>query len=129
MLESTPDKPAATAGGELAGWILGFVVSQAIYVAVVLGIADRLAGGPRSATALALAADADPDWLYRLLRLLAGHGIFVELPGRRFANSAQSELLGNPGRGSRPRRPAGGDGTPRCQVERWPGGIRGPGPR
>jgi hypothetical protein len=140
MLESTPDKPAATAGGELAGWILGIVVSQAIYVATVLGTADLLAGGPRSATALALAADAGPDGLYRLLRLLVGHGIFVELPGGRFANSAQSELLrevpgslralagsvgerdypalgdGNPGRGGRPRRPAGGDGTPRCQV-------------
>jgi hypothetical protein len=143
MLESTPDKPAATAGGELAGWILGIVVSQAIYVATVLGIADLLAGGPRSATALALAADAGPDGLYRLLRLLVGHGIFVELPGGRFANSAHSELLrevpgslralavsvgerdypalgdGNPGRGGRPRRPAGGDGTHVARFERW----------
>jgi hypothetical protein len=77
----------------MAGRILGFVESQAVYVAAVLGIADLLAEGPRSATALAVAVGADPDGLYRLLRLLAGHGIFTELPGGRFANSAQSELL------------------------------------
>lgn len=78
---------------ELAESILGFVVSQAVSVAAVLGIADLLADGPRSATGLAVAAGADPDGLYRLLRLLAGLGIFVELPGGQFANSAQSELL------------------------------------
>jgi hypothetical protein len=93
MPESTPAGPAAAAGEQLTRSILGFVVSQAIYVAAVLGIADRLADGPRSATALAVAADADPDGLYRLLRLLAGHGIFTELPEGRFANSAQSRLL------------------------------------
>jgi hypothetical protein len=93
MPESTPAAPATTAGGQLTESILGFVVSQAIYVAAVLGIADLLADGPRSATALAEAADADPDGLYRLLRLLAGHGIFTELPGGQFANSGHSQLL------------------------------------
>jgi hypothetical protein len=63
-----PAEPAATAGEQLAGTLLGFVVSQAIYVAAVLGIADLLAGGPRSVTALAAAAGADPDRLYRVLR-------------------------------------------------------------
>jgi hypothetical protein len=46
-------------------------------VAAVLRIADLLADGPRSTTELAVAADADPDGLDRLLRLLAGRGIFV----------------------------------------------------
>jgi hypothetical protein len=75
-----PAEPAAAGGEQLAGMLLGFVVSQAIYVAAVLGIADLLADGPRSVTALAAAAGADPDGLYRVLRLLAGHGIFTELP-------------------------------------------------
>jgi hypothetical protein len=66
------------------------VLSQAIHVAAVLGIADLLAEGPRSVTALAAAAAADRDGLHRLL---AGHGIFTELPGGRFANSAHSQLL------------------------------------
>lgn len=73
--------------------LLGFVVSQAIYVTVVLGIADLLADGPRSVTALAAATGADPDGLYRVLRLLAGNGIFTELPSGRLANSAHSQLL------------------------------------
>jgi hypothetical protein len=75
------------------------VVSQAVYVAARFGIADLLADGPRSATELAVAAESDPDGLYRLLRLLAGHGIFLELPDGWFANSAQSGLLreGRPG--------------------------------
>jgi hypothetical protein len=91
MPQSTP---TAAVRSELVGQLLGFVVSQAIYVAATLGIADQLAEGPRSATELAGAVDAaDPDGLYRLLRLLAGHSIFAELPGGQFTNSGQSELL------------------------------------
>lgn len=93
MSEPTPAAPAARAGRQLTEAILGFVVSQAVYVAAVLGIADLLAEGPRSATALAVTVGANPDGLYRLLRLLAGHGVFTELPDGRFANSAQSERL------------------------------------
>jgi SAM-dependent methyltransferase len=93
MPQLPPAEPAATAAGELTGWLLGFAMSQAIYVAARLGIADLLAEGPRSATALAVTVGADPDGLYRLLRLLAGHGIFTELPGGRFANSPLSEPL------------------------------------
>jgi hypothetical protein len=78
---------------ELTGRLLGFAVSQAIHAAAALGIADLLAERPRTAEELAEAAHADPDALYRLLRLLAGHGIFVEGEGGRFANSPLSELL------------------------------------
>jgi SAM-dependent methyltransferase len=78
---------------ELAQRIMGFLVSQAVYTATKLGIPDLLAGGPRAADDLAEAAGADPDALYRLLRMLAGHGIFVEQADGNFANSDQSELL------------------------------------
>jgi hypothetical protein len=110
MPESPPAEPAATAGGQLTESILGFVVSQAISVAAALRIADRLAAGPRSATALAVAARADPDGLYRLLRLLAGHGIFTELPGGCFANSPQSQLLAEGPGSLRPLAVAVGEG-------------------
>jgi SAM-dependent methyltransferase len=79
--------------GELAGRIMAFMVSQAVYVAAKLGIADLLADGRRPAAELADAAGAHPDALYRLLRLLAGYGIFVEHADGNFTNSAQSELL------------------------------------
>jgi precorrin-6B methylase 2 len=72
---------------------MGFMLSQAVYVAAALGIADRVTEGPRPVEELAREAGADDDALYRLLRLLAGHGIFVEHDGRRFSNSELSELL------------------------------------
>jgi hypothetical protein len=78
---------------ELAGRIMGFMLSQAVYVAAALRIADLLADGPRPVDQLARETDADPDALYRVLRLLAGHRIFVEREGRGFENSEVSELL------------------------------------
>src|SRR4051812_35248963 len=62
----------------------GYQVSQAIHVAVKLGIADLLVGGLRTSDELATASGAHPDALYRLLRALAGIGIFREEEGRWF---------------------------------------------
>ena len=55
-----------------------FQVSQAIHVAATLGIADLLKDGPRGADELAEAAGAHAPTLYRLLRALAGVGVFTE---------------------------------------------------
>src|SRR5688500_827064 len=71
----------------------GYQVSQAIHVAAVLGIADRLAGGPKSSEELASATQSHPDALYRLLRALAAVGVFREEPGRHFALTPLSECL------------------------------------
>jgi hypothetical protein len=84
--------PTADPRVELAGRIMGFMLSQAVYVAAKLGIADLVADAPRPASELAAAVGADADALYRLLRLLAGYGIFVERDDG-FANSELSELL------------------------------------
>ena len=51
-------------------------VSQAIYVAAKLGIADLLADGPQSYAALAIATRSDPSSLFRLLRALSNVGVF-----------------------------------------------------
>jgi hypothetical protein len=85
---------------ELAGRIMGFMLSQAVFVAAELGIADRLVNGPRPVGELARETDADADALYRILRLLAGYHIFVERDGRAFENGELSELLRD-GRGFR----------------------------
>ncbi|HXG76249.1 MAG TPA: methyltransferase [Gaiellaceae bacterium] len=63
----------------------GYQASQAIHVAATLGIADLLAEGPRTSDDLAAETGAHPDALYRLLRALAGVGIFREEEDRRFA--------------------------------------------
>jgi hypothetical protein len=58
---------------------------QSLYVAAKLGLADLLADGPRPAAALAEAAQADPDALYRFCRALAALGVLREEQDRVFA--------------------------------------------
>ena len=56
----------------------GFQVSQALYVAAKVGVADHLAEGPRAADQLATELDCDPVALTRLLRTLTSLGVFSE---------------------------------------------------
>ncbi len=58
--------------------------AQAITAAADLGIADALADGPLSAQDLAVAVDADPDALARLLRALISRGIFRQRRDGRY---------------------------------------------
>lgn len=67
--------------------------SPAVYAAVRLGIADSLGDGSRTVAQLAEATGAHTPSLYRLLRALARIGVFVELDGQCFGNSAVSQLL------------------------------------
>ena len=71
----------------------GYRPAQAIHVAVVLGVPDELANGPRSADELAQATGAHADSLYRLLRALASVGVLHEDDGRRFSLTELGEPL------------------------------------
>src|SRR5205823_3252859 len=73
--------------------ITGSWVTQAIHVAAELGIADFLSGGPRTAAEIAARVDANADALYRILRALAGIGIFREVDDGRFGQTPISEYL------------------------------------
>ena len=64
--------------------INGKSLSRCVSLAAELAIADLLADGPKDVQALAQATATSPDPLYRVLRLLAGAGVFEELPDRRF---------------------------------------------
>lgn len=71
-------------------------VTQMIHVAAELGLADHLAAaGPAGLTAEELAGrcGADGDALFRLLRGLAGLGLFAETGPRRFVLTPLAELL------------------------------------
>jgi len=70
------------------GWIC-----QAIYVAAELGIADLLAEAPQTSEQLARRCGAHPGALYRLLRALAGMGIFAEDDQGRFSLTGLAERL------------------------------------
>jgi hypothetical protein len=69
---------------QLLQMIVGTWVSRAIYVAAKLRIADRLADGPRVAEDLAAEAGVAPRPLYRVLRALAGVGVFAQEADGRF---------------------------------------------
>jgi hypothetical protein len=73
--------------------IMGFRASQLIYVAAKLGLADRMAAGPQSATTLASVVGAAPQPLYRLLRALASIGIFAETTNGMFELTPPARLL------------------------------------
>jgi hypothetical protein len=58
--------------------IQGFQVTQCIYVAAKLGIADLLKDGPLTSEDLAQATDTHAPSLYRVLRLLTATGLLTE---------------------------------------------------
>jgi len=84
---------APNPSAELFRLISGFQVTQAIHVAAVLGIADLLGAGPRSADELASATHTHAGTLYRLLRTLAAIGVFREEDERKFALTAMGDYL------------------------------------
>jgi hypothetical protein len=87
---------------QLTRMITGYWPSRAIYVAAKLRIADHLKDGPRTAADLAAAAGVAAVPLYRLLRALAGAGVFAQGPGERFRLNPLAEPLRDGGPESRP---------------------------
>jgi hypothetical protein len=65
--------------------VTGYYVSQAVYVAAKLGIADLLADGPRHHGDLAKATGTHAPSLNRVLRLLASVGVLTEEDDGHFA--------------------------------------------
>jgi hypothetical protein len=82
-----------TAPQQIAELIHGYWKSQAVYVAAKLGIADLLAERPRTAEQLADVTPAHAPSLYRVLRALAGIGIFAEGEDGRFSMTPLAEPL------------------------------------
>jgi len=73
--------------------ITGFWVSRAIYVAAKLGLADLVKDGPKTADELARSTGTHAPSLYRVLRALAGVGVFAGSEQGRFAQTPLSEIL------------------------------------
>ncbi|MFF1548896.1 methyltransferase [Streptomyces sp. NPDC058291] len=73
--------------------VQGAVITQAISVAARLGVADVLADSPLSAEDIAARVGSDPGATHRLLRALAGHGVFAAGADGRYANTPMSGAL------------------------------------
>jgi hypothetical protein len=91
MVPRSQDRKNAVA--TLAEIASGYFVSQALFVAVKLGIADLLAKGPQSSEELARAAGAHADSLHRILRVLAGSGVFGQEEDGRFVLTPAAQPL------------------------------------
>lgn len=79
--------------GALVDMISGVWISRIIYVAAKLGIADLLMDGPKSSDELAQATGTEARSLYRVLRALAGLGLFTEVRERTFDLTPMAECL------------------------------------
>jgi O-methyltransferase domain len=71
----------------------GALLTQALYVAARLGIADLLAAGPRPVAELAAETGTHERSLYRVLRSLAGAGVFAEVAPQTFGLTPLAEPL------------------------------------
>jgi hypothetical protein len=86
-IKSSPKPPA------IFQMVTGYWLSQAIYVAAKLGLADLLKDGPKSCAALAAATGADGQSLFRLMRTLSSVGVFARVQNDHFALSSAGESL------------------------------------
>jgi O-methyltransferase domain/Dimerisation domain len=78
---------------QISRMLSGYWISQALYVAAKLNIADLLGVGPMSADELASATHSHPKSLYRLLRGLASIGVFSEDNAGQFSLTPLAECL------------------------------------
>jgi len=78
---------------QMMQFILGKWISKPLYVAAELGIADMLADGSKSIDALAEMSESHSPTLYRVMRALAGVGIFSETDDRCFELTPMAECL------------------------------------
>jgi len=99
---SVPDRAAPPGKGAEkappnARWVQGiqeaFFTQRCLHAAARFGIADALASGPLAVEALAQRVDANPQFLYRVMRFLASQGVFVESSPRAFGLTPRAECL------------------------------------
>ena len=89
--DHTEPTPADTA--HVLGLIGGYQVSQAVYTAAALRLPDLIAAGVDTSDRLAARTGAVPDRVHRLLRSLAGYGLFTQTGPRSWALTAAGQTL------------------------------------
>lgn len=89
----THQKNTASPHEKLMQMLTGQHLTQAIYVVAKLGIADLFKDGAKSIDELAKLTEVNTQFLYRILRTLASHGIFVEVNNSYFEITSLAEYL------------------------------------
>lgn len=88
-MSNVPDTPSEL----LFSMASGCRGTQALYVVAKLGVADHLVNGSRTASELAGKVGADSRSLFRVMRALAGQGVFSQDLSDRFGLTPISKLL------------------------------------
>ena len=91
VTEENTTKPEAAA--RLLELIQMRLISEAIHVAAVLGVADLLADSPKTVEELAAATEVTAPSLRRVMRALASFCIFLQDSSGRFALAPMGEFL------------------------------------
>ena len=91
--------PPLSSAAQLVHMAAGSWIAPVLYATAKLGIADRLADGPRTAAELAIPTKTHAPTLHGLLRTVGGVGILTERDGQRFALTPLGEAMrsGAPG--------------------------------
>lgn len=92
-MEAKPQAMEQPPQATLMQLAMGAMVTQAVYVATKLGVAEVLADGEKNIDDIAQEVGAHSTSLYRVLRSLASLGVFTETKARTFANTAVSDVL------------------------------------
>jgi hypothetical protein len=99
MTQSAPEKltpPTAV----LMQLLFGKQITYSLAAVARLGVADHMSRQFSSVDELAEKVAAHPPALFRVMRMLAGVGVFEEAPGQRFALKSVGELLKSKAPGS-----------------------------
>lgn len=92
-MSALPNEKDLSPALAMADLISGCVVTQAIYVAAKLKIADALAAGPLTSEEIATRVGAAPKSVQRLLRTLTGYSAFTENENGQFALTPFGDTL------------------------------------
>jgi hypothetical protein len=88
-----PERRRPPAQETMLGLITGYWVSQLVFIAANLGLADLLAKGPRKVEDLARKTGTNAPFLRRILRALASVGVFAETSDGRFKSTPLAATL------------------------------------
>jgi hypothetical protein len=92
-MQTLAPETATHSASSLMQLITGNFVTQAVYVAAKLGIADLLVEGPQTVSLLANTTECNEDFLYRVLRTLSSLGLFEETANKTFQLNPTAHLL------------------------------------
>ncbi len=87
------EPPPMDAREALLKIVNGYMLSQCVYVAAKLGVADFLRQGPKTPAELAAATGVHSESLFRVLRTLASAGIFSESELGQFELTPMAQFL------------------------------------